>query len=78
MCVHVGGIFNNRLLLKNNDIVFSIVFQEFLWGRGQGLDRGEQICNEGSPRPPLGKTQIIHSSILKLVNIRKHFIVPPD
>ena len=55
-----GGIFNHRLLFKNNRllIVFPIVFWKFLWERGQSCDGGEKFVIGdplSSPRENRGK-----------------------
>ena len=52
-----GGIFNNRLLFKENKILFPYCFLEIFVG-GQGLDGGGQSCDRrgSSPPPLLGKT----------------------
>ena len=48
----MGGIFNNRLLFKNDRLLFSLLFSENLL-EGQGFDGpGTKVVIRGSPSPP--------------------------
>ena len=50
------GIFNNRPLLMNNRLLFSLLFSENLVG-GQDLEGGgHKVVMGGSPQSPLVKT----------------------
>ena len=42
------GIFNNRLLFKNNGLFFPIVLWEFLWGNKAVIKEGKS-CDRGIP-----------------------------
>ena len=45
------GDFSNRLLFKNNRLLFSYCFLKIFVG-GQGFDGGGQSRDGGSPSPP--------------------------
>ena len=43
----MGRIFNNRLLFKNNRLLFPYCFLEIFVG-AQGLDGGDKVVKEGT------------------------------
>ena len=47
-----GGIFNNRLLFKNNRLLFSLLFSGNVCG-GKALMEGDKVVVGNSPQSPL-------------------------
>ena len=53
------GILNNRLLLENNMLLFSLLFLEIFVGE-QGLDGGDKVVMGDLPFPPTRENPGVH------------------